>query len=41
VLNVTARAETLSAAQRRAYKLLEKVDWQEGFHRTDIGWRAL
>ena len=41
VLNVTARAETLSAAQSRAYKLLEKVDWPEGFHRTDIGWRAL
>lgn len=41
VLNVTARAETLSAAQSRAYQLLEKVDWPEGFHRTDIGWRAL
>ena len=41
VLNVTARAETLSAAQSRAYELLEKIDWPDGFHRTDIGWRAL
>ena len=41
VLNVTARAETLSAAQSRAYELLEKIDWPDCFHRTDIGWRAL
>lgn len=41
VLNVTARGETLSEARARAYSLIDKIDWPGGFHRTDIGWRAL
>ncbi len=31
VLNVTARA----------YEMVEAIDWQGGFYRRDIGWRAL
>ena len=41
VLNITTRASTLKEAQLRAYKIIESVDWKEGFYRNDIGWRAL
>ena len=41
VLNVCARGETLQAARDRAYAAIARIDWPEGFHRTDIGWRAL
>ncbi|SNX69107.1 phosphoribosylamine--glycine ligase [Cereibacter ovatus] len=41
VLNVTARGETLAEAQARAYRLVDAIDWPEGFCRRDIGWRAL
>jgi phosphoribosylamine---glycine ligase len=41
VLAVTARAGTVSEARRRAYQAVAKVNWPEGFYRSDIGWRAL
>lgn len=41
VLNVTARGETLQAAQKAAYAMVDRIDWPEGFCRRDIGWRAL
>jgi phosphoribosylamine---glycine ligase len=41
VLNVTARGATLAEARQNAYGLLSRIDWPEGFNRTDIGWRAL
>ena len=41
VLNVTARGETLAKARERAYNTVERIDWPEGFCRSDIGWRAL
>ena len=41
VLNITARADTLSKARDQAYKMVAQVDWPEGFVRSDIGWRAL
>jgi phosphoribosylamine---glycine ligase len=41
VLNVCARAPTLGQARERAYAAIARIDWPEGFHRTDIGWRAL
>jgi phosphoribosylamine--glycine ligase len=41
VLNVTARAKTVQDARDRVYSAIEKIDWPEGFYRTDIGWRAL
>jgi phosphoribosylamine---glycine ligase len=41
VLNVCARGETLAVARARAYAAIARIDWPEGFHRTDIGWRAL
>jgi phosphoribosylamine--glycine ligase len=41
VLNVCARAATLAQARARAYAAVDRVDWPGGFHRRDIGWRAL
>ncbi|MDE4131856.1 phosphoribosylamine--glycine ligase [Phaeobacter sp. QD34_3] len=41
VLNVTARGETLAEAHERAYAMVERIDWADGFFRRDIGWRAL
>ncbi len=41
VLNVCARGESLSQARDRAYAAIARIDWPEGFFRTDIGWRAL
>jgi phosphoribosylamine--glycine ligase len=41
VLNVCARGATLAEARERAYAAVDAIDWPEGFHRRDIGWRAL
>jgi phosphoribosylamine--glycine ligase len=41
VLNVCARGATFEIARARAYEAVGKIDWPEGFHRTDIGWRAI
>ncbi|PPC80310.1 MAG: phosphoribosylamine--glycine ligase [Hyphomicrobium sp.] len=41
VLNVTARAKTVSEAQAHAYAAIAEIDWPEGFCRKDIGWRAI
>lgn len=41
VLNATGRGATLAEAQARAYALVDRVDWPDGFCRRDIGWRAL
>lgn len=41
VLNVTARGQSLQDAQKRAYEMVDAIDWPEGFCRRDIGWRAL
>ncbi|MCP3969569.1 MAG: phosphoribosylamine--glycine ligase [Rhodobacteraceae bacterium] len=40
VLNATARGATLAEARERAYGLVDGIDWPQGFHRRDIGWRA-
>jgi phosphoribosylamine--glycine ligase len=41
VLNATARGATLQEARDNAYALIDAVEWPEGIHRRDIGWRAL
>lgn len=41
VLNVTARGETLAEAHEKAYAMAHGIDWDGGFYRSDIGWRAL
>lgn len=40
VLGVTARAHTVQAAHKLAYRAVDLIDWPEGFCRRDIGWRA-
>ena len=41
VLAVTAVAETLANARARAYRAIDQIDYADGFHRRDIGWREL
>jgi phosphoribosylamine--glycine ligase len=37
VLNVTATGGTITAAQRDAYDIIQKISWPDGFCRSDIG----
>ncbi|RFC63783.1 phosphoribosylamine--glycine ligase [Fulvimarina endophytica] len=41
VLNVTASGETVREAARIAYDLVDRVEWENGFWRSDIGHRAI
>jgi len=41
VLAVTARGANLREAADRAYAMVDRIDWPDGFCRRDIGWRAL
>ena len=41
VLAVTAVADTFANARARAYRGVDQVDFADGFHRRDIGWREL
>ena len=41
VLNITAIAGTVAEAQALAYDAVKRIDWPEGFYRSDIGWRAV
>jgi phosphoribosylamine--glycine ligase len=41
VLNITATAKTLADARASAYEAISKINWPQGFCRSDIGWRAL
>ncbi len=41
VLNVSAMAKTVSEAQARAYRAVDKIRWPGGFCRRDIGWQAV
>ena len=41
VLAVTALADTFANARARAYRAVDQIDFADGFHRSDIGWREL
>ena len=41
VLVVAGTAETITAAQAKAYQAVDVIHWPEGFCRRDIGWRAV
>jgi phosphoribosylamine--glycine ligase len=41
VLNVTARAGDVKAAQAAAYAAVDRIDFASGFCRRDIGWREV
>jgi phosphoribosylamine--glycine ligase len=41
VLAVTAVSDTFANARARAYRAVDQIDFADGFHRRDIGWREL
>jgi phosphoribosylamine--glycine ligase len=41
VLNVSAQGKTVSEAQARAYRAIDRIRWPDGFCRHDIGWQAV
>jgi len=41
VLAVTAVGDTFASARARAYRAVDQIDFADGFHRRDIGWREL
>ena len=41
VLAVTAVADSFGNARARAYRAVDQIDFADGFHRRDIGWREL
>ena len=41
VLAVTALGDTLVQARARVYRAIDQIDFADGFHRRDIGWREL
>ena len=41
VLNIVGMGQTVAEARERAYTVIDRIDWPEGFCRRDIGWRAL
>lgn len=41
VLNITARGPSVKAAQEKAYNAIDKIDWPDGFCRSDIGHLAI
>src|SRR5690606_34503089 len=41
VLNVTARAPSVTEAQQAAYRAVDAIDFPTGFCRRDIGWREV
>ncbi len=41
VLAVTAIGDTFANARARAYRAVDQIDFADGFHRRDIGWREL
>ena len=41
VLAVTSRGASLGEVRDRAYQAIDAIDFADGFHRRDIGWREL
>ena len=41
VLNITSSAKELNDARKKILTNLDKIKWDDGFYRKDIGWRAI
>ena len=41
VLNITCISNDLINARNESLKRIKKINWKDGFWRTDIGWRAI
>ena len=41
VLNFVIRTKEFKEGRNEIFKLIDQLDWKDGFFRKDIGWRAL
>ena len=41
VLSISALGSTLKEARNKAYNVINKIDWKNGYFRKDIGWKHL
>ena len=41
VLNITSLSKNLISARNKSLRILDKINWLDGFFRKDIGWRAI
>ena len=41
VLNITSSSESLTEARNKSLNNINKINWSDGFFRTDIGWRII
>ena len=41
VLNITSASNNLTDARKYALKILNKINWSNGFYRKDIGWKVI
>ena len=41
VLNITSLSKNLIGARNKSLRILDKINWSDGFFRKDIGWRAI
>jgi len=41
VLNITSASKNLEEARKDSLNMIEKINWDDGFYRRDIGWRVI
>ena len=41
VLNITSLSKNLISARNKSLRILDKINWTDGFFRKDIGWKAI
>ena len=41
VLNFVVKSKDFESCRNQALKLIEKIDWKEGFYRRDIGFKVI
>ena len=41
VLNITSASDSLIKARNKSLSNLNKINWNDGFFRKDIGWRVI
>ena len=41
VLSISAMGSTLKNAKNNTYRIVNKIDWKDGYFRKDIGWRHI
>ena len=41
VLNITSTGNKLLNIRKKIHKIIKKINWKHGFHRSDIGWRVV